>query len=394
MHAIPPEPREKKWHEKWVRSGYLLGAILFHLILFLLVATIVIWQAPTPPPTDTFLKVAISVPPPPVQPPSSGGAANNPMEPQPVVVPVVTPTISITTKTSTFDVPTPKVLKSTLDHLKDEMAKGSGLDAAGGGSGQGNGNAFGSANGTGQHLTGYFYDLKQEIDKTPTGMDISQYTDLMSKYIAEGWDDSLLTPYYKCNAPLSTNTIAISTRPSEAAPAAFGLEKEAQAGMWIVLYHAQVMAPEPGQYRLAGFADNILAVRINGNTVLDAGWTPLTSDPSLHKDLPFAFPSYAVIARGARSRPHPPDPFLRIGPVFTIEPGKPVDMDVLIGDCGGVCSFFLLIENVGKTYQKLQDGTPLLPFFQLNNGNAPSFLKAEEHPPYSTTAEPWQPAQD
>jgi hypothetical protein len=65
-------------------------------------------------------------------------------------------------------------------------------------------------------------------------------------------------------------------------------------------------------------------------------------------------------------------------------------MDVLIGDQGGKCAFYLLIEKVGNTYDKLPDGTEKLPFFQIGSQNPPVFSDKEEHPPYSTTPEPWQ----
>ena len=69
------------------------------------------------------------------------------------------------------------------------------------------------------------------------------------------------------------------------------------------------------------------------------------------------------------------------------------DMDVLIGDDGGLCAFYLMVMNVDHTYDKLPDGTPKAPFFQLDTGDAPKFKEKQEHPPYSTTPEPWQNAQ-
>jgi hypothetical protein len=56
--------------EKLTRSGYFLGAVLFHLVVFLIVATWVVFQAPTPPQED-FNKtyVPAGAPPPPPPPP-------------------------------------------------------------------------------------------------------------------------------------------------------------------------------------------------------------------------------------------------------------------------------------------------------------------------------------
>jgi hypothetical protein len=381
MHA----PRKKKWHEKFGRTGYFLGAVLFHLILFLMVATLVIWKAPPPPPTDVFQGVPVKVTPPPPQPPSSGGAANNPQfEPQPVVVPVVTPPSVITTvNSSTFTINASKVMDQTLTHLSDQLAQGTGL-TSGGGDNSGTGSTFGSFKGTSAQLSGYFIDFKQTSDRQPTGMTEQQYLALLAKYISLRWDDSMFDSYYKSKLPLYTDALAISTRPSEAAPKAFGLEKEVQPGLWIIHYHAKVVAPQEGEYRLAGFADNVMVVKINGETVLDGGWDSLTNKAILHGVLPYALPSYVSCATWYH------DPHVKIGPTFHLSMAQPVDMDVLIGDCGGVCSFFLLIQTMGNTYETMPDGTLKFPFFQLGTGPAPTFSATEEHPPYSTTPEPWQ----
>jgi hypothetical protein len=198
MQTNAPNPNKEVWHERFVRSGYFLGAVLFHLILFLIVATWVIFKAPPPPPTDEFHGVAVKIPPAPPQPPSSGGAANNPQfEPQALVVPVVTPSTTITTaNSSAFTIDASKVMDQALSHMSEQMAQGTGLSSGGGGA-TGTGSAFGSFNGTSTLLTGYFIDLKQTSDKKPTGMNVKRYYELLTKYISQGWDDSLLEPFYR-----------------------------------------------------------------------------------------------------------------------------------------------------------------------------------------------------
>jgi hypothetical protein len=371
-----PNPNQNVWHERLVRSGYFL-------------ATWVIFKAPSPPPSDNFqaVTVKVAVPPPPM-PPSSGAAANNPQfEPQPVVVPVVTPpSVVSTSDNSAFAIDSSRVLNQAISHTSDQMAQGAGLGPAGGGSTSGTGSAFGSSTGSSAQLMGYFIDFKQTSARQPTDMDEQKYLGLLAKYVSQGWDDSMFDPYYKSKTPLYTDAYAISTRPSEEAPKAFGLEKEVQPGLWVIHYHVRAQAPAAGEYRLAGFADNVMVVKIRGETVLDGGWDPLTNKAVLHQLLPFALPSYIPSAGGSH------DPHLKIGPTFHIDAADPVDMDVLIGDCGGVCSFFLLIEKVGNTYQNMPDGTPQYPFFQISAKPAPTFLDSEEHPPYSKVSEPWSPA--
>ena len=397
MHAKRPDQQKTVWHERLVRSGYLVGAILLHLIVFLLVATWVIWKAPAPPPTTAFQAVAIKPPsPPPPQPPSSGAEANNPQfEPQPVVVPVVTPSSVITSANSTFTMDAPKIPDTTLSHFSDQMAQGSGLSQGGGGN-AGTGTAFGSSTGSSNQLVGYFYDLKQTADGKPTGMTSELMRHFMAKYIAQGWDDSLLDSYYKSKLPLYTNSYAISTRLSVEGPKAFGLEKEVQPALWVVHYHARVMAPQEGDYRFVGFGDDFMEVRINGTYVLDAGWVSLSAKPDLHQALPNVWSKwYGKVGEDPGSElpgMGPSNGLLKMGPTFHLDTAEPVDMDVLIGDQGGEIAYFLLIQKMDNTYETLPDGTPKLPFFQLNSGAAPTFSDKEEHPSYSTTPEPWQAA--
>jgi hypothetical protein len=379
MHA----PRKQKWQEKFKRSGYLFGAILLHLILFFMLATLVIWPAPPPPPTAEFQPVAVKTQPPPVQPPSRGDAANNPvLEPQPVVVPVVTPPSVITTANSAFTLDAPKMMDQTLSHLSDQMARGSGLTSGAGGSGSGTGTGFGSSTGTSNQLSGYFYDLKQTPDREPTNMDLDKFYQVLGDFVSRAWDDSLLDKYYKSKSPLYTNSFAIPSRSSEDAPKAFHVENEVQASLWAAHYHAKVLAPTSGEYRFVGYADNVLVVKINGKIVLDAGLTTLTDRPNLHQSYLEHWAIYYDVDVANKR--------LYSGPAFDMDANTPVDMDVLIADDGGICAFYLLVEKIGENYEKLPNGAQKLPYFQLNSNEPPSFLSGEESPPYSTTPEPWQ----
>lgn len=392
MHA----PRKQKvWQERFLRSGYFLGALLLHLVVFLMVATIVLWKAPTPPPDDTFSGVAVKPPPPPVQPPSSGAAANNPQfEPEQVTVPIVTPSSVISTATSSFTVDAAKAMNQAMSHMSDQLARGTGLPTGGGGAISGLGNGFGSSTGSSNQLTGYFYDLKQTSDGKPTGMTEDKWRVLMAQYVAKNWDDSILDAYFKSNAPRYTDNFAISTRQSEEAPKAFGLEKSVQPALWAIHYHCKVIAPEAGEYRFVGFGDDLMEVKIKGALVLDAGWISVSSKPDLHQSLPYAwsqlYTGMKINYRDQLPRMGPINGLSKKGSIFHMDAAETVDMDVLIGDQGGLCGFYLLIEKIGHTYDKLPDGTPKLPFFQIGDKPAPTFSAKEEHPPFSTTPEPWQ----
>jgi len=94
--------KNQPWFEKFSRSGYFFGALLLHLIVFLMVATWVIFPA-FHPPTEDFTKTYLppSAPPPPPPPPS-------PPTPQVSTKAVAAPqTITAPTAAPAFNVPMP-----------------------------------------------------------------------------------------------------------------------------------------------------------------------------------------------------------------------------------------------------------------------------------------------
>jgi hypothetical protein len=283
------------------------------------------------------------------------------------------------------------------DEVRPSAMIGVGSDVFGGngpggpGSGASLMTPISSAGGFG--LEGHFYDLKQTAPTgnsppPPTGMTQARYLALLSRYASQGMDDSMIEGYYKSEIALHQTAFEIP-KSSESAPAAFHVEKEVQPGLWIVHYRAWVQAPQEGTYRFAGFGEDVLIVSIKGAVVLDAGWTPLLSDPALHTMLPFAFPSYKQRAADGSGDGH-----LRVGKPFHLNASEAVEMDVLIGACRGGCCFHLLVGRDGNKYDATSDGTPIWPYFQIGDRNPPTFGRNDDPPPFSRRAEPWSLAGD
>ncbi len=149
MHQIRPQT----WRERLARSGYFFAALLFHIVLFLMVATIIVFQAPTPPVETEFQAVHLAVPPPPPQPPPpSGDAAKTATEIQPVIVPPSTPQHIISNSQNTsFQVDTSKVVANALSHLSVPAPQGAGMTQGGG-----------SAGGLGSGVNTGFFGVKTE----------------------------------------------------------------------------------------------------------------------------------------------------------------------------------------------------------------------------------------
>jgi hypothetical protein len=106
--ADKPPTKDKHWTERVSRSGYFFGALLLHFIVFIMVATWVIFPA-FHPPTDDFTKTYLppSTPPPP--PPPSQPAVEVPTHQVSTTATVIT----APTATPTFSVPVPDITPTT-----------------------------------------------------------------------------------------------------------------------------------------------------------------------------------------------------------------------------------------------------------------------------------------
>jgi hypothetical protein len=138
--TAPPAKRgtaNPNWMRRLTRSGYFLGAVLFHLILFLLLATWVVFRPPPAPSEDfvkTYVPPAAPPPPPPAQPQETMPVpAQTLANPQSVIVnpagaqafnvplPDLTPTPALTqtaTKAMTTAIKAPNNLAARLPAIK------------------------------------------------------------------------------------------------------------------------------------------------------------------------------------------------------------------------------------------------------------------------------------
>lgn len=89
------------------------------------------------------------------------------------------------------------------------------------------------------------------------------------------------------------------------APQGFGVEEVVEPRMWVVHYKGQVVAPMDGVYRLAGYADDFIAGRINGarwgatqlySEKLRLGTTGTGWDESRHRENPLW--KLGIVAKG------------------------------------------------------------------------------------------------
>ena len=255
---------------------------------------------------------------------------------------------------------------------------GPSLGALGGGSSAGGGSAvpfFGlKAPTAAGSLQGVFYDLKQTPGRRPTDMNPGKYQGIVIDFVKKGWSAGHFANFFKVSTPLYNSQFFTPDMNADEGPKGFGVEKEVQPKMWVALYKGQVSPPESGDYYFVGAGDDVLFVRFNGKTVLNASW--FNHDPSLAKE----------DGRYNYGWTLQPGGFTKSGAVH-VEQGKFYPMEILVGEePGGSFHFDLLIEKEGVTYQKDGRGNPILPIFRL----APSKLPdAGNFPPHAPDGPIW-----
>ena len=213
---------------------------------------------------------------------------------------------------------------------------------------------------------GIFYDLKQTQDHKPTNVDPETYNVILDEFLSKGWDETVLNRYYRVSQPLHTTQFYVPTLNADLAPKAFGVTDPSVKGTrWIAHYKGQISPPESGIYRFWGIADDVIAVAVNGKTVLVGNRfdtrLPKTNWHSSERD-------------GATAG----DGNLRAGDWMTLNSNEVFDLDIIVGDRpGGVFNIFLMIEKQGGTYNTGRGGHPIYPIFQTAPFETPRSGEAE-----------------
>jgi hypothetical protein len=228
--------------------------------------------------------------------------------------------------------------------------------------------AAGPSNQSEAAFIGIFYDLKQTQDHKPTSVDPETYSVVLDEFLSKGWDESVLNPYYRVTKPLQTTQIFVPTLNADQAPAAFGVTEPSVKGTrWIAHYKGQVSPPEAGTYRFWGIADDVMAVAVNGKTVLVGN----RRDTRLPKTLATWQPS-------ERDGAHAGDGSLRPSDWITLKADEIIDLDIMVGDRpGGVFNAFLMVEKQGANYNTDRRGHLILPVFQIAPFDTPPSRDAD-----------------
>jgi hypothetical protein len=108
--------------------------------------------------------------------------------------------------------------------------------------------------------------------------------------------------------------------------------------------------------------DENMAIRINGKTVITCTWRNDAGEPATDPN-----PVEGLWETGDMKKSHRyymGNNKSIVGDWVTLEPGVPVDMEMVIGDNGGQACFMIAVEEQGVEYPKTYQGGPLLPAFK------------------------------
>lgn len=243
------------------------------------------------------------------------------------------------------------------------VGTGFGMGQGGNGNGGDGGNGFvapfGSSNERAGTLVGTFYDFKFTRGGEPVQNIDKIYIDEITKFVQDGWHDSVLNKYLKGHHPLYTSQIFFPIIDTNDAPKAFGSPKPDSPGKWVVVYKGNVSPPENGVYHFVAAGDDDMIIRFDNRTVL----FNCEHIPSPDGDLT-NFRNMKALGVAPLYDYGQPLTFVRSLPL-TLDASKYYSIEILIGDDVPTKTWAkILWEEEGVNYQHAGNA-PILPIFAL-----------------------------
>ncbi|MFT4175209.1 MAG: hypothetical protein QM627_01015 [Luteolibacter sp.] len=425
----PSYEKQKLSFWRKIGGGSLTISIIIHAIALALGVYIVVQVIPEPeePPVDFLPKSG------------GGGAAGPPNPGQKVRVsaPSSANRIAARGAESAFSLPEPDA-SSDMNSLSaldgGAMSGGMGGSGFGGGRGDGHGlgvgdgmgigigggagigNPFGVADAKAEGLIGVLYDLKQTKFGKSVGDQSSrsqnqrndEVTEIVKEF-ANRWNERTLEKFYRAKQELKQTRIIFPRINASDAPKAFQCENEVQPRRISILYKGNVIAPKTGKFRFVGMGDDVLLVRFNNKLVFDFGYTFATLGVNRYELDRAGNTISEVIQNKVKGTPQnfplkwPLEirqyPTLKaynhalgglaVGADFEVQQGKSYPIEIFLTEIpGGAFSALLLIEEEGATYEKTENGVPIIPIFRTD-ATLPS-AKGSLVPPFDKNSPIWR----
>ena len=217
---------------------------------------------------------------------------------------------------------------------------------------------LGSSQSIGSDLEGTFYDFNRRRNGNTYGMDTDVFISELAAFVQSGWRTTKLNRYYQSPKKLYTTVIAVPPMPSPLAPSAFG-EPDNEDFCWMVHYRGKLVHKEGIKFRFVGNGDDILVVAVDGKTVLNGsrGWD---RDSNRWVECADWLPTSADNRKWIKCHD-----FTAVGDLIELEPGVPVDIDIMFAEVpGGQFNAFLCVMEEGVKYENNTKAEPILPLFK------------------------------
>lgn len=177
-------------------------------------------------------------------------------------------------------------------------------------------------------------------------------------------------PYHVVPQKVFLSHLVLPYVKSSIGPATYKVEHAVKKGApWVAVYRGQLQPEKDGLYRLAGFYDDVLVVRVDGKLVLEFTWQTRLNGVGKPSPIGTGWAQKdAAVAGKHRMKGFQGTP-LAYGDWFPLRAGQSVPVEILVGDNGGdgenggLTGGILLVERKGEAYAKAPDGMPLLPPF-------------------------------
>lgn len=210
-------------------------------------------------------------------------------------------------------------------------------------------------------LIGRIVDFKSNADGTPRAAysAAGTYWKDAKSLVDRNFGDEAFGAFFSPSKRVALTHLWVPPQTSENGPKAFGVGDVVKPSGFAVYYTGTLKSATSGRYRLWGYFDDFMLVRINGKTVLDAVWN--TGGLSAGMMTGWQTSDRAAVGRvrcpqgGGKMAP---------GDWFTVDAKHPATMELFVGERpGGMVGGVLLIEQEGVDYAKAPDGTMILPVF-------------------------------
>lgn len=235
------------------------------------------------------------------------------------------------------------------------------------GPGFGDGSGFGTqvGGGGGQDLQGCLIGTIIDFKRDAAGKKREEYhanrtywKDLKS-IVEAGFSQESLSRFFVPGKRVALTHLWVPPQSAANGPKAFGVEKLMDPSGFVVHYKGELTSPKRRRLRLWGYFDDCMLAMVGGKIVLDSEWNTggLTRSPVT---------GWTTSDREAVGNVKCPQTYGRMTPGdwFEVGPGKPVQMELVVGERpGGLLGGLVLVEEEGVKYPRDRDGSVILPIF-------------------------------